>query len=144
MLKALVDQVSLAQSHGSPILVQASITSKYCPSAAYNNIWPRSAVPELTPCNTPATTSGQNIKCNPATPEGGQSRDTNKHPKKKRQELSSNPSRVDKKSMGMFYLRNPDMRVGEVFPKDRSEKVCVDYTCKGREYTKVDCTLLHP
>ena len=47
--------------------------------------------------------------------------------------------------MGMFYLRNPDMRVEDVVPKDMVEKVCVDYTCnKGRECTKVDCTLLHP
>jgi hypothetical protein len=57
-LKALVDQVSIAQSQGAPILVQALITSKYCPLAAISSQWPKSTTPDLTPQNTPATTSG--------------------------------------------------------------------------------------
>jgi hypothetical protein len=77
VLKALVDQVTLAQSHGSPILVQVLITSKYCPLAAISSQWPKSTIQDSTPQNTPATTSGQNTKRDPATPEGGQSRDTN-------------------------------------------------------------------
>ena len=80
-LKALVDQVTLAQYHGSSILVQAFITSKYCPLAVYSIIWPKLTIPKSTPRNTPATTSGQNTKRDPATPKGGQSRNKNKHPK---------------------------------------------------------------
>jgi hypothetical protein len=33
VLKDIIDQVSLAQSHGSPILVQALIVTKYCPES---------------------------------------------------------------------------------------------------------------
>ena len=46
--------------------------------------------------------------------------------------------------MGMFYLKNTNMRATDVFPKDLVEKVCVDFTCKVKECTKEGCTLKHP
>ena len=51
---------------------------------------------------------------------------------------------VVKKDMGMFYLKNTNMRAADVFPKDLAEKVCVDFTCKSRECTKEGCTMKHP
>ena len=46
--------------------------------------------------------------------------------------------------MGMFYLKNINIRAANVFPKDLLEKVCIDYLCKGRECTKERCTLKQP
>jgi len=46
--------------------------------------------------------------------------------------------------MGMFFLYKPDMKASDIFPKDMSELVCVDFTCKGRECTKENCPHLHP
>ena len=36
-----------------------------------------------------------------------------------------------KTKMGMFYLKNPAMMKGSIFPKELAVTLCVDYTCKG-------------
>ena len=46
--------------------------------------------------------------------------------------------------MGLFYLGNPDASNPNVFPKDLLEKVCMDFTCKGRECVRDNCKFLHP
>ncbi len=46
--------------------------------------------------------------------------------------------------IGMFFLSKPDMKASDVFPKGMAELVCVDFTCKGRECTRVNCTFVHP
>ena len=46
--------------------------------------------------------------------------------------------------MGMFFLSKPDMKASDVFPKGMAESVCVDFTCKGRECTRENCTFVHP
>jgi hypothetical protein len=43
VLKALVDQITLHQSQGTPILVQASVAAKYSPLAATYPIFPKPA-----------------------------------------------------------------------------------------------------
>ena len=45
VLKAIIDQVSLAQSQGTLIQVQASNIRKYCPLAAVSTIRPKLACP---------------------------------------------------------------------------------------------------
>ena len=44
----------------------------------------------------------------------------------------------------MFYLKNINIRAANAFPKDLTEKVCIDYSCKGRECMREGCTLKHP
>jgi hypothetical protein len=36
------------------------------------------------------------------------------------------------------------MKAIEVFPMGLKEKVCVDFTCKGRECTREPCLFMHP
>ncbi len=48
------------------------------------------------------------------------------------------------REMGMFFLVNPDMKASDVFPKGMAELVCVDFTCKGCECTRENCSHLHP
>jgi hypothetical protein len=50
----------------------------------------------------------------------------------------------DRKSMGIFYLRNAEASGGDIFPRDMEEKICVDFTCKGKECTRVNCPFKHP
>ncbi len=50
----------------------------------------------------------------------------------------------DRKNMGMFYLKHPHCRVADIFPKDLEEKICRDYTCKEREFTKEIFPFKHP
>ena len=52
VLQALVNQINLHQSQGAPILVQASITSKYCPMAATYPLFPKPATPGVKPPDT--------------------------------------------------------------------------------------------
>jgi hypothetical protein len=51
---------------------------------------------------------------------------------------------ADKKNMGMFYLKNADSRATDIFPRDLAQKVCADFTCKGRECTRDPCLFMHP
>ena len=46
--------------------------------------------------------------------------------------------------MGMCFLTKLDMKAINVFPNGMSEAVCVDFTCKGRECIKDNCTFVHP
>jgi hypothetical protein len=36
------------------------------------------------------------------------------------------------------------MKASDVFPKGMAESVCVNFTCKGRECTRENCTFVHP
>jgi hypothetical protein len=47
-------------------------------------------------------------------------------------------------NMSMFFLHKPDMKVVEIFPKDMPEKVCANFTCKGRECTMENYVFKHP
>jgi len=46
--------------------------------------------------------------------------------------------------MGMFYLRNVALRATDNFPHDLVQKVCADFTCKGKEFTREPCSFMHP
>ena len=46
--------------------------------------------------------------------------------------------------MGMFYLKNPAMLKGGVFPKELAKALCVPYTCKGLECEDKHCQFDHP
>ncbi len=48
------------------------------------------------------------------------------------------------KNMGMFYLKNPAMLKGAVFPKELSKTICVPYVCKELECTDENCPNAHP
>ena len=50
----------------------------------------------------------------------------------------------DKKEMGMFFLKNPNINPSEVFPKDLSIKLCANFTCKGKECINANCGFKHP
>ena len=44
----------------------------------------------------------------------------------------------------MFYLRNAESRTTDIFPQDLAQKVCADFTCKGRECIRESCPFMHP
>jgi hypothetical protein len=50
----------------------------------------------------------------------------------------------DRKEMGMFYLKNPNINPSNVFPKDFPIKLCANFTCKGKECTNTNCGFKHP
>ena len=44
----------------------------------------------------------------------------------------------------MFYLRNVEWRATDLFPRDLAQKVCADFTCKGKECVRETCSFMHP
>jgi hypothetical protein len=50
----------------------------------------------------------------------------------------------EKKDLGMFYLRNPSINPADIFPKDMPEKLCANFTCKGKECNNTNCDFAHP
>jgi hypothetical protein len=50
----------------------------------------------------------------------------------------------EKMKLGMFYLRNALIAPPDVFPKDMSDKICANFTCKGKECNNVNCDFIHP
>jgi hypothetical protein len=78
--------------------------------------------------------------------DGGNERaaPANQRLKKPRRSAVADSSKRNMSDMGMFFLYKPDMKASDIFPKDMSESVCENFTCKGRECTKENCPHLHP
>jgi hypothetical protein len=100
-------------------------------------------------CPTPNTTfmpkQRNGGKCNPTTP------DTNKEnpsghqmQKKPRRGVRVDIVAKEKKDLGMFYHRNPSINPVDIFPKDMLEKLCSNFTCKGKECTNTNCNFAYP
>ena len=139
VLKALVDQITLHQSQGTPILVQALVELKYSPFAATYPIFPKQNAPAANPTDT---TTCQDAKRTLVTPAVEKNKMVNLEQNKKVKVVE--PCGTDRKNMGMFYLKNSDACTMDVFPRDLEEKICVDFTCKERECTKENFPFKHP
>ena len=105
-------------------------------------------IPGLTVGTNSTTKSDQSTcrdtKSKPATPNSNDSGNRHNQNKKSRREADGDQPKFDGKAMGMFYLRSPESRTTDVFPRDLAQKVCVDFTCKGRECTREPCSFMHP
>jgi hypothetical protein len=146
VIKALVSEVTIAQSQGAPIVVPGSIIAKYCPTGqdskstkAFNSNTSNQAAATSTPRNA-------NAKRDQTTPEAGTQKDSGQQQqKKKRQTPGMERAPFDMKKMGMFYLKNPAMSVALVFPKDLSKPICAPFTCKELECPNEEaCKFAHP
>ena len=45
---------------------------------------------------------------------------------------------------GMFFVASPTMKATDILPKDMPDKLCVDFTCKGRECMRKNFSFKHP
>jgi hypothetical protein len=85
------------------------------------------------------------VKHDPTTP------DTNKenpsgHQRQKKPCLGVkvDTAAKEKKYLGIFYLRNLSINPSDIFPKDMPEKLCTNFTCKGKECTNTNCNFVQP
>jgi hypothetical protein len=46
--------------------------------------------------------------------------------------------------LDIFYLRNASINPLEIFPKDMPEKLCANFTCKGKDCNNANCDFAHP
>ncbi len=58
--------------------------------------------------------------------------------------MKADTAAKEKKNLGMFYLKNLGINPSDVFPKDMPEKVCANFTCKGKECINANCDFTHP
>jgi hypothetical protein len=53
-------------------------------------------------------------------------------------------SSKERKGLGMFYPKNPSINPSNVFPKVMPDKICANFTCKGKECSNASCNFVHP
>jgi hypothetical protein len=147
-MKAFITQVELAQSTNTPIVVCRGNIYKYDVNPMNNmKVCPPSYDYEgATHANTQMPHCTEAPKHDSTVPpsDGGNGRAlANQRLKKPRRSVDDAP-KCNISDMGMFFLVNPDMKASNVFPNGMAELVCVDFTCKGRECTRENCSHLHP
>ena len=152
VMKAFITQVELAQSTNTPIVVSGGSIYKYQVHPVNNmKVCPPSFDYEGTSNgyatntqNTRRTEAPKRDSTVPPSDGGNERAPANQRLKKPRRSAVADSSKRNVSDMGMFFLHKPDMKASDIFPKDMSELVCVDFTCKGRECTKENCPHLHP
>jgi hypothetical protein len=102
-------------------------------------IFPKPATPGANP---PDNVPCQDVKRNPAPLEGGNNKNAKTESNKK--VIVVKRRGVNKKDMGIFYLRNVESCATDLFPRDIAQKVCTDFTCKGKECVRETCSFMHP
>ena len=133
VVKALVTEITTAQSQGAPIIVPASIITKYCPTAS---LWQEKQPTKSTPpssTNLATTPAPRNAttKRDHNTPEGGTPKEPSQQQKKTRRGPGVERPAFIKSEMGTLYLTNPAMKLGSVFPKELAVALCAYHMCKG-------------
>ncbi len=84
-------------------------------------------------------------KRDPTTPDTNKENPSGRQRQKKpRRGVKVDTAPKEKKDLGMFYLRNPPINPADIFPKDMPEKLCANFTCKGKECTNTNCDFAHP
>jgi hypothetical protein len=103
--------------------------------SAINTHFPKPATPGANPTKN---VNRRDAKSNPATPSEGHNKEVTKESNKKVKVVKRQG--VIKKDMSMFYLINVDLLATDIFPRDLDQKVCPDFTCKGKECTREPCS----
>ncbi len=127
-IKAFCTQIQLNQAQMIPIIIMPSSVSAYTLSA-WNNTQscpPKDSVPATMTEKAKATTPPPAQRCgnkrDPPTPDSSDGNKPSRHQKAKKAKKGSKvdgPAK-DRKEMGMFFLRNPNINASDVFPRDLS------------------------
>jgi hypothetical protein len=132
--------LSMAQATNAPILA----VPQYLKSALSLADKPsKKRDTEASATSKPAST---NARSTTSTPSNQASATANEaQPKKRKQGPRSDTEPPSKNDRGMFYLKDPTMELGKVFPSGLSEKLCAGFMCKGKECTRPrgQCSFLH-
>jgi hypothetical protein len=154
VLKTFCSQINLHQATMTTITMPGSV-------AAYNvNPWNNTQASGLRKVDKNSLMDGascptSNATFTPKQCNGGKrdptTPDTNKENPSGRQRqkeprcgIKVDTAAKEKKDLGMFYLCNPPINPADIFPKDMPEKLCANFTCKGKECTNTIATLLTP
>jgi hypothetical protein len=93
--------------------------------------------------STPEKPNGGKI--DPTTPDTNEDNPSGRQRQKKPSRgLKVDTTAKEKKDLGMFYRCNPSINHADIFPKDMLEKLCANFTCKGKECNNTNCDFAHP
>jgi hypothetical protein len=140
VLSALEEEVTRAQAQGVPPAIPAQLIARFSISGGVPS------PPAGKVVATPPTMVQQkrDDKREPAPTVTGDSNTGNPAKKSRRTSSLTEGGGFVKKEMGMFYLTKPDSPHPNTFPPGVKEKICLDFTCKGRECLVYPCPLKHP
>ena len=147
VMKAFRYQISLHQATMLPIVISQSVIAAYNVSP-WNNTQscgrPLGGASASNAKSTPKQYCG--YKRDPATPDTANDNNSSSRQKQKKptRGVKVNTAAKERKDVGMFYLRTPSINPSKVFLKVRPEKVCANFTCKGKECTMPLATLPIP
>jgi hypothetical protein len=156
VMKAFITQFDLAQSMNSPIAFCRSTIYKYQVNPLNNT---KCALPgysfsldntnaDIASCTNETQISHRNEGAkhdSAVTPDHSNAKaHVNQRMKKPRHSATTDSATRNLMEMGMFFLSKPNVKAADVFPQGMAESVCVNFTCKGRECTRDNCTFLHP
>lgn len=138
---ALGEELKRAQAQGVQLLVPPQLVSRFAATGAIPSPQAPQAPQAGRAVVTPPIQNKRKISDIQAPPNALES------PAKKQRRLASSTeaSGYVKKEMGMFHLKDPDSTRTDHFPPGVKDRVCVDFTCKGRECKNPNCTTsMHP
>ena len=136
---ALKEELKRAQAQGVPLAVPPQLVARFTASGGTPSVQSSKVV--VTP---PAQTRREDKRL-PATPAKSDNALESPAKKTRRSASSSEASGYVKKEMGMFLLFDPESTKSTIFPQGVKDRICVDFTCKGRECKNTNCTTsMHP
>ena len=147
--KAFRTQIQLHQAQMTPIVIMPSSITAYTISS-WNDTQicpPRGNSYSGTKCAnakniSPSYDQRRRDPATPKTTDDNNSSGRQKAKKPKKGSKVDGPTK-DRKEMGMFYLKNPNINPTEVFPGNMPIKLCANFTCKGKECTNTNCGFKH-
>jgi len=148
VMKAFIDQINLHQATMLPIVISQSAVSSYNISPWNNTqICGRPLGGNSGTDTKPSQEQRRGDKRDPTTPPDA-SNDANSSSRQKQKKpkrgVKIDAAAKERKDLGMFYLKNPSINPSDVFPKVMPEKICANFTCKGKECSNTACKFVHP
>ncbi len=131
----------------TPIIIMPSSVAAYTINTRNNTQTSPHTGSTPVPASTPPYVHRSGDKRDPTTPDTS---DENKPSvcqqakKAKKASTKADGPAKDRKEMGMFYLKNPNITPSDIFPKDLPIKLCANFTCKGKECTNANCGFKRP
>ncbi len=155
VLKTFCYQINLHQATMTAITVMpGSVT--VCTVSPWNNT--QASGPRKDERNSPMDSASCPISNTTSTPKqhnGGKrsptTPDTNKdnpsshqRQKKPHHGVKVDTAAKEKWDLGIFYLCNVSINPADIFPRDMPEKLCMNFSCKGKECNNTNFDFAHP
>ncbi len=147
-MKAFCYQINLHQVTMLPIVISQNVVASYNISPWNNTQSCGRPLGGKSGSDTkPSPEQRQGDKRDPTTPlDAANDANSSNHQKQKKpkRDVKVDTAAKERKDLGMFYLKNPSINPSEVFPKIMPEKICTNFTGKGKECSNASCDFIHP